>query len=166
MGRDLAHEEQQQRNGPADRGGESASRQARRGKASLFEFSGDTATKLRSMPEARSWFGQWVLVDGYFYGNNGNHYEHRGEFRCIDPSTGETRWSVDLGAGQLIAAGDKLILLNEKGHLKVAAADPSGYQEFSAGELRRHLYYAPPVLVGQRLDVRNYKGDLYCIDMR
>ena len=139
-----------------------------RGRGALLRLSGDGVEELWSTPDASSYLSSWVFVNGYIYGNNGNQEFHRGVFCCIDPKTGRHLWSVDQGAGCLIAAGDKLILLAEKGGIKVAAADPSGYREFSAAELPRGrgVFWVPPVLVGNRLYVKSAGADLYCIDMR
>ena len=92
-----------------------------------------------------------------------------GGFRCIDASSGETKWTAEMGrygVGSLIAVGDKLVCLAESGAVRVVAANPDEYVEHSAADLPRAVFYAAPTFSRGRLYARNHKGDVYCIDMR
>jgi len=73
-------------------------------------------------------------------------------------------WRHNTGFGGLIAADNKLIVLNEKGRLFVAEAKPTEYRELAAGDtgLGKTCWTAP-VLSNGRLYCRNDKGDLVCI---
>jgi hypothetical protein len=74
------------------------------------------------------------------------------------------------GATQIFA-NEKLIILEEDGTLHIAKAAPSSYQEISRcdifeGEKKFRKFWTPPVLYKGKIYVRNYAGDLICIDVR
>ena len=61
-----------------------------------------------------------VYVDGFLYGFDGRQ-EQGPNLRCVDMKTGEVKWSEDrFGAGSLLMAGGKLLVLTEKGELIMA----------------------------------------------
>ena len=113
-----------------------------------------------------SHFSSFVLIDGYIYGNDGDaRRASSGVFRCVDFRTGEEMWSAKLGFGSIIAAGDKLVMLNAFGGVFVAKIDPRNYVELASASLPRNQYWTPPILVRKRLLIRNLKGELFCIDV-
>ena len=60
-----------------------------------------------------------VYHDGYIYGLD------NGIFTCLDAETGERQWKDGrFGFGQVLLAGDKLLISAEKGDLIVVAANP------------------------------------------
>jgi hypothetical protein len=69
----------------------------------------------------------------------------------------------------IMASNGKLIILNEKGNLYIAAADPRGYKEISSGNIiegkrTSSKFWTPPVLYGAKIYCKNSVGDLICID--
>jgi hypothetical protein len=77
-----------------------------------------------------------VLVEGHVYGfdlreiQTCRHRPSRGEFRCMDFKTGAVRWSSDRpGQATIVAADGKLLLLNDRGEVILARADPQAYRE-------------------------------------
>ena len=51
---------------------------------------------------------------------------------CIQADTGELKWkSGRYGYGQVLLAGDHLIVLSESGELALVKATPEGYQELA-----------------------------------
>jgi outer membrane protein assembly factor BamB len=122
-----------------------------------------------------------VLLDGYLYGfqwdrpvasgdwNPAKHEEW--QFQCVDLKTGKVAWARQMRYGSLIAADGKLILLDLNGNLTIAKATPDGFTplcsaDVLAGADRPRLFPTPPVLCDGRIYVRNYAGDLICIDAR
>ncbi len=81
----------------------------------------------------------------------------RGVFRCLDWSTGETRWSTDrVGHAAVLVADGKLFLLNDSGALVLARADSSGYDERGRVQLfEDEVCWTPPMLWEGRLFVRS-----------
>jgi len=116
-------------------------------------------------------FSSFVRLGGYIYGIDGDaRQSSAGTLRCVDVRTGKPVWSMRLGFGSLIAAGqpgsERLIVLNSMGTIFVAPASPSGYKELAKATLPRDQYWNPPALAQGRLFVRNLSGDLFAIDLR
>jgi outer membrane protein assembly factor BamB len=66
----------------------------------------------------------------------------------------------------LSAADGQLIWVTGKGELIVVKADPSGYQEVVRAQVARGKVWATPVLLGGRLYIRNWRGELVCLDVK
>ena len=87
---------------------------------------------------------------------------------CMSVKDGAVRWTQkDVGAGGLIAADGKLIVLSRNGNVILAEASPTAYTEiartkvFSTGEC-----WNGPVLCNGHIYVRNEKGTLVCLNVR
>ena len=112
----------------------------------------------------RNHFSTCVLWKGHLFGIDGN--TGGGTLRCLDWKTGQEKWSHDTGFGSLIIADEKLIILNENGHLSVAEASLTGYKELAAGRIiERKVCWTAPVLSNGRLYGRNSHGDLVCVTL-
>jgi outer membrane protein assembly factor BamB len=79
-------------------------------------------------------------------------------------------WEKEMKMASLIAADGKIIILEEDGTLHIAEATPSSYQELSSGDVlegeqKSRKFYTPPVLYKGKIYVRNWIGDLVCIDV-
>ena len=74
-----------------------------------------------------------VIRDGVLYGYHGRQ-EYGPSLRAVDLATGQVRWTEDrFGAGSLILAGGRLVILRESGELMLAEASPEGYQLAAEG---------------------------------
>lgn len=95
-------------------------------------------------------FNSSVLHNGYVYGLD------EGILVCLDVNTGERKWKDGrYGYGQVILAGDHLIVSSDKGDVALVKATPSAYTEvarFAAVEGQTWNY---PAIAGGRLLVRN-----------
>ena len=137
----------------------------------LYDVSGGSPVALWKSDAFETHFSSFVYLDGYLYGMDGDARQpSAGTLRCLDLRTGQPAWSMRLGFGSLIAAGERgkerLIVLNSTGALFIAQASPSGYKELAKGTLPRDQYWSPPALAQGRLFVRNLSGDLFAIDLR
>jgi outer membrane protein assembly factor BamB len=102
-----------------------------------------------------------VVIDGFIYGIDEN------QLACLDWKTGQVRWiEKAIGKGSLTAAGDKLIVLSEKGRLIIAQASPDRFDVLSSAQILSGRCWTTPVLAGGRIYARNARGDLVCIDVR
>ncbi len=115
--------------------------------------------------DLRSQFSSAVLLDGNLYGIDGN--TGRGRLVCMDWETGRVRWEENVGFGSLTAAGRMLLVLNERGQLILADADPTAYRE----RARRRVLsggkaWTMPVLCRGRIYVRSDRGQLVCLPVR
>jgi outer membrane protein assembly factor BamB len=109
-------------------------------------------------------FSSPVLFGGSLYGVNGN--VGKGQVRCVDPATGELRWShEESGFGSLMLADGKLIVLNEKGQLSIAEANPEGYRELWSWKVLDGVCWTMPTLCNGLIYCRNDKGRLVCLDI-
>jgi outer membrane protein assembly factor BamB len=122
--------------------------------------------------EMSNQFTSSVYLDGYVYGFDGER--PRCSLKSIAFETGKVMWSEKMPFGSLIAADNKLIILDEDGFLHVAQASPAAYKEIAKGQIpfiqgsgkNRKFWWTNPVLANGYLYVRSDKGDLICLDVR
>ena len=97
-------------------------------------------------------FANPVLFDGHVYGLSD------GRLTCVDASTGERRWKEgNYGAGQIVAAGEMLVITAENGDVALVAANPAEFEELEKIELFPDRTWNVPVLAGKHLFVRNHR---------
>jgi outer membrane protein assembly factor BamB len=105
-------------------------------------------------------FTSSVLHEGFIYGLD------EAILACIDAATGQLKWKGGrYGYGQIVLAGDRIIVLAEDGDLVLVAASPARHEElgrFSAvsGKTWNHL-----ALDDGRLLVRNLR-EMAAFDLR
>ena len=134
--------------------------------SAVIDFSSGKPKVLWESSTFETHFSSFVLIDGYLYGNDGDSRSPTsGTFNCVEFDTGRVMWSARLGFGSLIAAGDRLVMLNYAGVITVARLTPDGYYEIASGSLPRSQYWTPPVIAHSRLYCRSVRGELYCIDL-
>jgi outer membrane protein assembly factor BamB len=101
-------------------------------------------------------FSNPVLAQGHIFGLTG------GFLVCLDAETGQRRWRErgargDFGAGQILRAGDMLLICTDKGEVVLAAADPQQYRELGRVRVLEHKKtWNTPALAGNQLFVRNH----------
>ncbi|MDB5298538.1 MAG: alcohol dehydrogenase [Phycisphaerales bacterium] len=106
-----------------------------------------------------------VYADGFLYGFDGRQ-ESGPNLRCVELKTGKVRWSEDhFGAGNLLLAGGRLLVLTEKGELIGAPASPDGFKPTGRAQILGFGTRAYPALADGLLFARD-KGKLVCIDLR
>ncbi len=95
-------------------------------------------------------FNSSVLFEGHIYGFD------EGIFACIDALTGERKWKGGrYGYGQMILAGNHIILLTESGDLALLKATPDSLQEVARFEAISGKTWNVPAISGGILLVRN-----------
>jgi outer membrane protein assembly factor BamB len=88
------------------------------------------------------------------------------QLRCLDWVTGEVKWSApDQGLGTLIIVDDKLVVLTEKGILRVAKATHKAFQTVAEAKVLEGRCWSTPALADGRLYLRNATGDAVCLDL-
>ncbi len=107
-----------------------------------------------------------VLVGGHLYGLDGD--TGRGaDLKCVEFATGGEKWSVaGLGAGSLMAADGKLIVLSEKGELLLGPASPERFRPSARAQVIQGKCWTVPVLANGRILVRSAEGEVVCLDVR
>jgi outer membrane protein assembly factor BamB len=135
-----------------------------RGCALLQTASGKVSV-LWENKELRNQCNPSVLVDGFLYGFDGDVGPNTA-LKCVEFATGKTKWSqANIGAGALMAADGKLIILSHRGELIIADASPTGYKELSRAQALGGTGWVAPVLANGKIYCRNSRGDLVCVDV-
>ncbi len=118
--------------------------------AALLEISEGGAKEIWKNNRLKNKFNSSVLRDGYVYGLDQQILE------CLDPKTGEVKWKGGrYGFGQVLLAGDFLIVLTESGELALVRATPEGPQELARFEAIEGKTWNIPAIDHGLLLVRN-----------
>jgi outer membrane protein assembly factor BamB len=97
-------------------------------------------------------FTDLVTYQGYAYGNDA------GIWTCIDLKTGERKWKGGrYGKGQalLLENSGLLLIAAEQGQVVLLLADPNGHSEVASFDALEGKTWNHPVVIGDRLYVRN-----------
>ena len=106
-----------------------------------------------------------VHHNGFLYGFDGRQ-EQRCNLRCVELKSGKVRWSEDhFGAGALLVAGDKLLILTERGELILARAAPEKFSPIARAQILGADCRAHPALANGLFYARD-KGALVCVGLR
>ena len=133
---------------------------------SLLQIKDRKATVLWENKNMRNQFNSCVLLDGFLYGFDGNAGP-KADLKCLELKTGAVKWSEEkLGAGALMAADGKLIVLSDKGELIIADASPAAFKPISRAQVNGGKNWTVPVLSNNKIYCRNAKGDLVCLDVK
>jgi len=95
-------------------------------------------------------FTSAVVHDGFVFGLD------EGILCCIDSADGARRWRAGrYGHGQLLLAGDKLVVQAESGDVALVAAIPDAHRELARFTPLSDKTWSHPALAGKLLVVRN-----------
>jgi outer membrane protein assembly factor BamB len=111
-----------------------------------------TAKDLWTSRQLKPDFVDLVSYHGHAYGNDG------GMLTCLDLQTGERKWKGGhYGKGQILLLENSglLLILSEQGQVVLVAADPAAHRELGSVQALTGKTWNHPVLVGDRLYVRN-----------
>src|SRR5262249_3528750 len=103
-------------------------------------------------------FSNPVTHGGHIYGLS------NGILVCLDGATGTGRWKEGrFGHGQILLAGDLLLIVSESGDLAAVAADPAGFGELGRFTVFSGKTWNTPALAGRQLFLRNHK-EMVCLE--
>ena len=106
-----------------------------------------------------------VYHEGFLYGFDGRQ-ETGPSLRCVELNTGKVRWSQDnFGAGTLMLAGNRLLILTEKGQLISTPATPDAFKPERRAQVLPFDSRAYPALADGLYYARS-KKTLVCLDLR
>ena len=109
-----------------------------------------SATELWKKRTMKSDFSNLVARDGFLYGLDD------GILACVDLATGERRWKDGrYGHGQIVLAGDLLLIQSEQGPIALVEANPAKYVEVARLNALNAKTWNTPALAGDLLLVRN-----------
>lgn len=122
--------------------------------AALVEIRGEgpryTARTVWENNRMKNKFSSSVLRDGHLYGLD------ESILACMDARTGDLKWKGGrYGYGQVLLAGDRLIVITETGELALVRATPERHQELARFSAIDGKTWNVPALDGGRLLVRN-----------
>lgn len=105
-------------------------------------------------------FTSSVLRQGYIYGLD------EAILACMDAGTGELKWKGGrYGYGQVLLAGNRLVVLTEDGDLVLVNATPDRHEELARFSAIEGKSWNHPVIAGGRLFVRNVR-EMAAFDIR
>lgn len=99
------------------------------------------------------------VVDGTFVYGFSNR--RKGQFFCLDVSTGTARWTTEGREGTnavVQSAGPHLVLTTTEGQILVARRTPDRYEEVRRYEIGTGHTWGHPVLLGREIVVRDGDG--------
>jgi outer membrane protein assembly factor BamB len=122
--------------------------------------------------DVRFWakFSNPVLVGEAIFGLSA------GDLYCLSAKTGELFWKERgrgrFGAGQLLAAGDRLIVQSDDGRIYLVAAETTAYKEMGSFEVLDRKWDEPkpktwntPALAGTQLFLRDNEREMACVEL-
>jgi outer membrane protein assembly factor BamB len=119
-------------------------------------------TLLWETPRLKAKFTNLVVHDGFVYGLDD------GVLVCLDPADGERKWkSGRYGHGQVLLAGELLLVQTEEGEIALVEPRPDAHREIARFTVFNQKTWNPPALAGQYLLVRNdVEAALYELPVR
>jgi outer membrane protein assembly factor BamB len=104
-----------------------------------------------------------VLWEGHVYG-----FDDDDGLACLEAATGTLKWRQGgLGAGSLILAGGRLVIMTDKGRLVVAATSPQKFTRLAEAQvLGPKRSWVVPTLAHGRIFCKNNVGDTVALDVR
>ena len=110
------------------------------------------AEDLWTSKQMKADFTELIAHKGYLYGIDGSM------FSCIDLKTGARAWKggrYGKGEAVLLESSDQILISAEDGRVVLLSADPTAHKELTSFEALTGKTWNHPVLVGDKLLVRN-----------
>jgi len=122
--------------------------------AALVEIQGSgksfTAKTVWENINMKNKFNSSVLHQGYVYGLD------EGILTCVDVNSGERKWKGGrYGYGQVLLAGNNLIIMSDTGDLVLVSASPDKFAELARFKALEGKTWNYPAIAAGRLYVRN-----------
>lgn len=104
---------------------------------------------------AQGYMSTPVIIDGHAYLHMGNQ-----RFTCIDLKTGTRAWTSDSFGkySSLVAQGDRILALDERGFLLLIKADPKGFQLLDQRKVAAEDTWAHLAVCGEEIFVRELRA--------
>lgn len=113
-----------------------------------------TAEEVWYTRKMRVHHGTAVRIGGHVYGSSGDFGP--AFLAAVDAATGELAFRQrGFSKANFLVAGDKVLLLDEDGHLAIGTPSPEGIEIHSRAKILDRLAWTVPTLVGTRLYVRD-----------
>lgn len=121
-----------------------------------------TATEAWSNQDLSSYLSSMVVVGDYVYGMNDG-----GEFHCLKLADGKTIWRGGSHGYYTtpLVAGDRILVLNERGKLDVITVNPEKYEPIASLQVAKEYSWTSPAIVGNRIYIRSQRA-LMCFELK
>lgn len=127
----------------------------------LVSITDGTTEAVWTNKNIRNHFNSSVFYKDHYYGFD------EVTLVCLDKATGEPKWKEKgLGKASLMLAGDKLVILSERGDAVIAKATSEGYQELARTHVLDNRCWVVPVLSNGLLYCKDNDGEMACLDLR
>lgn len=116
---------------------------------------GWTARQKWHTPDVAMYMSSPILAGGTLYGHSS---KRKGQFVAVNPADGQIKWSTEGRSGasaSVLAAGKHLLFLTSESEMFVAQLDAAAYKELRRYTVATSPTYAHPVLLRDRLIVRD-----------
>ena len=116
----------------------------------LMKVENNKATELCDKTSLNNFFSSSCYYNGNIYGLTNK------ALKCISASNGELKWSEKgFGSGSLILVGNKLLVLSDKGVLKLVEASPEAYTEKGSIQAIDGKSWTAPSFANGNVYIRN-----------
>ena len=134
--------------------------------AGVLRVDGANLVELWSSDESLSnHYATSVHRDGILYGYHGRQ-EFGPSLRAVELRTGKVRWSEErFRAGSITLAGERLLIVRERGEMILAPASPDGFKPIARAQVLQGTVRAYPALADGYVYLRN-DDTLVCLDLR
>lgn len=134
---------------------------------SVLDLSSGQPKEVWFNKEIRSQMAGTVIIGDHIYGQDGQGGDKSGTLKCLDLKTGKVKWtSPPAETGALAAVDGRIVWLTGRGEVIIVEAKPGAYQEIARAQVAGGKFWSLPVVSNGRLYVRNWKGELVCLDLR
>jgi outer membrane protein assembly factor BamB len=106
--------------------------------------------------KAEAYMSSPVVIGGYIYLHLRNQ-----RFACIDIATGDAKWTTTQSFGKywsMIAQGDKILALDQRGVLRLIKANPEKYELISERKVSDQETWGHLGLSGDTIFIRDLNG--------
>jgi outer membrane protein assembly factor BamB len=134
--------------------------------AGVLRVDGSNLVELWASDEVLSnHYSTSVHRDGILYGYHGRQ-EFGPSLRAVELRTGKVRWSEErFRAGSITLAGERLLIVRERGEIILAPASPDGFKPIVRAQVLQGTVRAYPALADGYVYLRN-DDTLVCLDLR
>jgi outer membrane protein assembly factor BamB len=130
--------------------------------------SGDKLEATEVWRKKNDLFNHWstpIYFDGHLYGMFSFKEYGKGPLKCVELATGQEKWSKPgFGAGNVVLAGNTLVVLGDAGQLALVQATPTGYKELAQKDVLEGKCWSTPAVANGRVYVRSTK-EAKCLDL-
>lgn len=111
------------------------------------------ATPVWKKPDVACYFSTPVPVGDHVYLVSGQMLPPKSDLHCLDPKTGKVLWTKDkvgkYHAALVRTGDDKLVMLDDYGHLSLLDPSPEGYKELAKTKVGIQTWVTPAVAGGK-----------------